>query len=183
MPDPLAILDACSLINLYASGYFKSILSSQPVQFCIVEQVKNESLSIRKQAASETDDEYEAIVLDPYFLSGQLKLMRLETEDEKGLFVNLASRIDDGEAATFSIAITRNLQVVTDDRKAIRILKQEAPNIICLSTLDVMKTWSEMTSIGAVEIKQALKNIFLCANYRPSKKHYLFNWWVNILER
>jgi len=175
------IFDACSLINFYASGFFESILSSFKTQSCIVEQVKKESLFVRKPSDLQSMYDYDPIILERYTQSGQLKLVKLETEIEKDLFIKLAKRLDDGEAATIALAVTREMDVVTDDKKAIQTLNEEAPNIETLTTLDIMKDWCENTLMRKEDIKLALENICICANYEPRKNHHLFQWWTSQL--
>jgi len=175
------IFDACTLINLYASNFMDEIISSRQARCCVVEQASRESLFIRRSSDTGTSFDKEPVVLAPYFNSGALQSVKLETADEQNLFVNLALQIDDGEAATIAIAISRQMQVITDDKKAIRILKQEAPGIVCLSTLEVIKAWSETLSIQSEQIKAALSNILKYANYRPGKGHPLFAWWQSIM--
>jgi hypothetical protein len=175
------IFDACALINLYASSFMGEIISSRQARCYVVEQASQESLFIRRPSDTGTSFDKEPVVLAPYFNSGALQSVKLETEDEQNLFVNLALQIDDGEAATIAIAISRQMQVITDDKKAIRILKQEAPGIDCLSTLEVVKAWSEMLSVKPEQIKAALSNILKYANYRPGKGHPLFTWWQSIM--
>lgn len=177
MPEHLEIIDACALLNLYASGFLEPILKSRPMPCCLVEQVKQESLFIRKPSDSAASYDREPVMLEPFFQSGLLKLVKLENDAEQNLFINLAAQIDDGEAATIAVAIARGMQVVTDDKKAIRVLKQEASTLICLSTLDVVKAWSETMAIEPLQVKTALENIIKYANYLPSKKHHLFDWW------
>lgn len=181
MPEHLEIIDACALLNLYASGFLESILKSRPMPCCVVEQVKQESLFIRKPSDSAASYDREPVRLEPFFQSGLLKLVKLENEAEQNMFINLAAQIDDGEAATIAVAIARSMQVVTDDKKAIRVLKQEAPTLVCLSTLEVVKGWSEVLAINPAELKMALENILKHANYLPSKKHHLFAWWQSAL--
>lgn len=177
MSGKWVILDACALINFYASGFFESILSSFRTQSCIVEQVNEESLFVKKPTDIPLQYDYVPIVLQGYTQRGTLRLVRLETEIEKNFFIKLAKRLDDGEAATIALAIEREMKVVTDDKKAIQILDNEAPNIEILTTLDVMKTWCENTSINKHDIKLALEDIRILANYQPSKNHHLFQWW------
>lgn len=176
MSERWVIFDACCLINFYASGFFESILSSFKTQSCIVEQVKGESLFVRKPTGSPLKYEYEPIELVSYIRNDQLKLINLETEIEMELFVRLAERLDDGEAATIALAIEREMDVVTDDKKAIQILKEEAPNIEIQTTLDIIKTWWQSTSRDKEDIQLAIENIRICANYQPSKSHHLFQW-------
>ena len=171
------ILDSCSLINFYASGFFKAILSCVETQICVVQQVSEESLFVRKPIEPQQKFGYEPIILDAYYAKDQLKLLELETEREKSLFVELARLLDDGEAATLALAIERKMIVVTDDRKAIRILQEEAPRITIWTTLDVIKTWQEINSVTNEDVRTALENIRVCANYQPSLNHRLFSWW------
>lgn len=182
MPEPTAIIDACSLINFYASTFLDSIFKNLPLNFYIVEQVTNESMFIRKPDESERGFDYEAINLDQYFKSDLLKVVHLEAESEKNLFINLADQLDDGEAATLAIAISRKMQVITDDKKAIRILRQDFPVVNYLTTLDIIKQWSTRNLCETQEIKKALLNIMIHANYFPPRKHHLFDWWTSILE-
>ncbi len=170
------IFDACCLINFYASGFFQSILSSFKTQSCLVEQVNEESLFIRKPTGSPPKYEYEPIELDSYIQNDRLKLVKLETEIEMGLFVRLAEHLDDGEAATIAVAIEREMDVVTDDKKAIQILKGEAPNIKIQTTLDIIKTWWQSTSRDKEDIRLVIENIQICASYQPNKNHHLFRW-------
>lgn len=175
------IFDACTLINLYASSFMGEIITSRRAQCYVVEQAFQESLFIRRPSDTGASFDKEPVVLTPYFNNGKLQSVKLENEDEQNLFVNLAFQIDDGEAATIAIAISRHMQVITDDKKAIRILKQEAPGIACLSTLEIIKAWSETLSIQPEQIKAALSNILKYANYRPGKGHQLFAWWLTII--
>jgi len=175
------ILDACALINFYASSFMDEIISSRQAQCHVVEQALQESLFIRRSSDTGMGFDKEPVLLDTFFQSGALQRAKLECEAEQNLFANLALQIDDGEAATIAIAILRNMQVVTDDKKAIRILKQEAPGIVCLSTLAVIKAWSETMSINPEQIKMALSNILKHANYRPGKGHPMFEWWQHIM--
>lgn len=175
------IFDACALINLYASSFMGEIISSRQARCCVVEQASQESLFIRRPSDVGASFDKEPVELAPYFNSGALQSVKLKTEAEKNSFVNLALQIDDGEAATIAIAISRQMKVITDDKKAVRILKQEAPSIACLSTLEVIKAWSDTLAIQPEQIKTALSNILKYANYRPGKGHPLFAWWQNMM--
>ena len=175
------ILDACSLINFYASEFFDSILSSFKNQCCIVDQVNDESLFIRNPTDLPSKYYYKPIELQDSIQLGKLKLIKLETENEKKVFIKLAQRLDDGEAATIALAIEREMKVVTDDKKAIQIFCEEVPNIEILTTLDVIKFWYESSSINDEDVKLALSNIRVYANYLPTRNHQLFQWWSSRL--
>lgn len=181
MPGRSEILDACSLLNLYASRYLESILKSRAGQFFIVEQVRQESLYIRKSSESAAGFEYEPVILEPYCQSGLIKLVSLESEDEIRLFVELAAQLDDGEAATIAVAIKRQMAFVTDDRKAMRIFEQQNPATRGLSTLEIIREWHEQENNDPLLTQTALQNILRYANYKPGKNHLLFEWWNELL--
>lgn len=176
------ILDACVLINLYASGFLSEVISSRQTQCFVIEQVLQESLYIHKPGDKAASFTNEAIELDSYFQAGTLEQVKLKTATEQELFVNISLQLDDGEAATMAYAISHKIQMITDDKKAIRILLKESPDFKCLSTLDLIKDWSEKLTVDPKQIKAVLSNILKYANYHPGKDHPLFGWWQRAME-
>ncbi len=83
----------------------------------------------------------EAIHWSGLFQADLLNLVKLETDAEKMLFIRFAAALDDGEAATLAIALSRQMNFVTDDQKAIRIFHQQEVSIVHLTTFDVLKQW------------------------------------------
>src|SRR5687768_768177 len=120
-----AAVDACCLINLLAAGpailnpaatfehklgislYLPDIIAEEAMY--IIEPDENAAGKVRKGS----------IDLDPFLKNGLLNKCELFSEPEKELFVQLATQLDDGEAACLSIAKTRRWSFATDDRKAI----------------------------------------------------------------
>ncbi|QNP29600.1 hypothetical protein [Cylindrospermopsis curvispora] len=60
---------------------------------------------------------------------GLLSIVDFESEIEATNFVNYTVEIDDGEAATGAIAISRGWAIGTDDKKATKFLSQESPSL------------------------------------------------------
>ena len=175
------ILDACCVINLYATGRMAEIMDALPQAVFVSDYVKDrEALAIYES----TDDtalqerRKETIDIEPLMQSGSLSSIALDCDKEGELFVRLAERIDDGEAHTGAIAISRDWSVATDDGKAIKVLTQMSPRIQIVQTPDIIKFWAEHTRAGIELVRQTLLNIELRANYLPSKKHPLKKWWV-----
>jgi hypothetical protein len=135
LPKRYEILDACSLLNLYASQNIESILSSRGSQCCVVDLVQKDSLYIKKPSKETPGFEYEPVLLNPHIECGLIQILSLDTDAEKQLFVEIAANLDDGEAATIALAVLRNMNFVTDDRKAIRVFNEEYPEYLCLTTL------------------------------------------------
>jgi predicted nucleic acid-binding protein len=61
-------------------------------------------------------------------------LARPESPEEDALFVQFAAKIDDGEAMTLALCVSRGYAFATDDRKARRIAASVAEPISLLAT-------------------------------------------------
>jgi hypothetical protein len=89
--------------------------------------------------------------------------------------------MDDGEAMTCALAMHRQCDVATDDRKARRVLSGRAPHVPIISTLAIVKQWAELACIARGELKATLLSIWSGANYYPGEREPLYAWWVGIL--
>jgi predicted nucleic acid-binding protein len=112
----------------------------------------------------------------PLYASGVLTVLTLETT-ELGDYINFAAEMDDGEAMTCAIAGHRGGAVATDDRKARRVLTQDAPHLRLLSTLDLVHDWAFQQQIASAALRRALMNIRDRATYIPARSHALRAWW------
>jgi hypothetical protein len=79
------------------------------------------------------------------------------------------------------LAIHRQCDVATDDRKARRVLSGRAPHVPIISTLAIVKQWAELADITKADLKATLLNIWSGANYYPGEREPLYAWWVNSL--
>ena len=64
-PDAVILLDACSLINLYATRRIVEILNSVSMQCVVSDIVLRESLYVRRGSTGEEADERDPIELRP----------------------------------------------------------------------------------------------------------------------
>lgn len=176
------IVDACCLINLYASGKPESILASCAGEFCVSPEVLRESLSIRRPDA----DDPALLVSAPIELSGAIsagliKECRLEEDIEIEAFVEFAAQVDDGEASCLAIARSRKWVIATDDRKAIRLAAEAG--VALVTTPELLQKWGEATRPGDEILAEALQNIELFARFRPRRSDPLYDWWTSLSER
>lgn len=174
------IIDACVLINLLASGVIEQILriAAQDLNICVL--VRNESIFLRNEA-----DLTELIPIDiqPYIDNGLINICDLETDEEQELFVNLAAKLDDGEAMSIAIALSRNWDVATDDKKARRIfLENVQTNQELTSTSSLIRQWVETENISENEVKSILLKIEKSARFYPADSDANYQWWTDILQ-
>lgn len=173
------ILDACVVMNLYASGQMEDILSAISETCTVAIYVaKIEALSIYAKSKSDALGEKEVVRLQPLLDKGLLFAVDLESDAERASFLSLsAQRLDDGEAITMAIAKHRDWAVATDDRRAIRIFNSQYGHIQIISTPELIKHWHESKEPRPKVLSQTIFDIELKANYLVGKNHPLYEWW------
>lgn len=161
------ILDACCVMNLYASRRMAGIVSSIRETVAVAVYVMDfEALSVYSSSKSASPQEREPIDLQPLIDDGLLIPADLETEAEDVAFIDFTSqRLDDSEAATMAIAVNRNWAVATDDRVARRICGQQHQNIQLISTPELVRHWVETKEPDERVVGRAILDIESRANY------------------
>ena len=176
------VLDTCCILNFYASGKFLEILEAIPAQIVVTEVVRSQELKTLQVLENEEENKG-AIYFEKAIKEGLISIVDFESEAEAETFINyIAQMKDEGESATFAIAFHREWSVATDDKRAISFLKKEAPHIQIVSTLEVIKHWSEKSNIDAVTLKAALSSIRVRARYQPPRNHLLLSWWETAMK-
>ena len=182
-PHSELILDACCAINLYSSGHMGSILESLGVSVYIAEYVYTEELvSLTSESNFRELNHEEQYNLDLMMQKGLFALASLSSDLEQNLFVNLASMIDDGEAATAALAVNRRWSLGTDDRGAIGYFTQNDFTFEIVSTLEIVKFWADTNAMEPDMVKTALTNIRTHGRYRPKSSHPLYPWWSKYMK-
>ena len=123
------ILDACCVVNLYASRHFGHILETIPASVAVAAYVRNEEArKIYGGPDEHVMQREEQIDLQPFIDRGLLTLVSPESEAENVAYVNFAAALDDGEAITGAIAVHRHWAIGTDDRGASPFLQKQLRN-------------------------------------------------------
>lgn len=178
---PWVILDACCIINLYASEYMLAILSGLTQSVAVAAYVeRTESLYV---LPNDTTHPLEKIDLQPAIAQNLLTVVDVDSSAEADLFIDLAAALgDDGEAVTAAIAVQRIWQMATDDRKTTNFLRRQFPELKLLSTPELVKIWVDTQSPDPAECRVALQNIQRRGSYTPAKNHLLYTWWLQHLQ-
>jgi hypothetical protein len=172
---PVAILDACVLINLLATGRAREIMSESEHQFGICSVVRNESIYLR---AADSGAPPEEVKFDPYVESGHLTVYELSGDAEKELYVDYAAELDDGEAMSLALVHSRGFSMASDDRKARRLFTEEIADLKrLLSTSQILKDWSERAALNPAELKQVLTEVSRRGRFVPNSGDAHFVWW------
>ena len=174
----LIFLDTGCLLNLYASRNLESIMTTISSDFAVADYVLDQE-AIYVWSGSQNDESRERTPVNivPLIQQNLIRVESLLSESEKSTFIDLAARMDDGEAITGALAIHRNGGVATDDVKARRILTQWAVPVPVISTLDLVKQWAELAGMESGDVRQILQNIYWGATYFPGRRDPLYDWW------
>jgi len=175
--NSVLLLDACCLLNIYASDRLDTIAEALSCSFMISEAVGREALYIRRGGSAEDANDREAINLTALENRGVLSITALD-EEELVTFLSFASQMDDGEAATCALAFHRSLPLATDDRKARRLLQGQAPHLHLYSTLEILKIWADHHQVDPTTLAQVLIAVRDRGNFLPPKADLLREWWV-----
>ena len=176
------LLDTCCLINLFASAHIEDIISTVPLPFGVAEAVRREAPYILPEREPEKPStEAEPVSIEPLVASGLLEVLEPETEQEAGTYIDFAADLDDGEAMTCALAIHRSFHIATDERKAIRILAERAPQVVVHTTSSLVRWWSEVRHTDPQVVRRTLDAIQVRGRFRPGKTDPLLSWWESML--
>lgn len=181
-PHGRLLLDASCLLNLYATGRMLDIAQSIGYQLEVADYVlEYETLYVVRPNSAGTEEEQVPVVLEHLIHCGLLSVVELEGQDVLGSFVQLASLVDDGEAATGALALHRDCSIAIDDRKARRVFGELMPGVKLVSTLEIMRCWAQEAPLPASEPRAALTAMQAGASYFPGRRDPLYDWWKSAM--
>lgn len=176
---PLTLLDACAVVNLYATRWMGPILTANGSSFALADVVASEAQFVLRGGPGEDAREREPVDLQPFLTVGLLEVVSTDVEEELLTFIDLTQEVGEGEAMTAALAIHRGCAVVTDDRKASRLLSDRG---VALSTsLDLIRVWSESPTVPQEVLRLALIDLRQRGNYDPPRGHALREWWDGVM--
>ncbi|GET37597.1 hypothetical protein [Microseira wollei] len=173
------LLDACCILNFSASGQLLAILKSIPAQVAVTQVVREQELKTLQRLEQEENDG--ATQFETAIEQNLLTVVDFESEDEAESFVNYSTILGDGESATCAIAVHRRWAIATDDKKAIAFFQRTAPYLQVLSTLEIIKHWSEEAALDAQTLRDLFNAVRLKGHYMPQKTHPLRSWWESLI--
>jgi hypothetical protein len=177
LTDHPAVIDTCVLINLLATDRIAEIVQVIAPCRLVCPVVSGESLYLR---SADADGQPEPVDLAPFFEANLFTRCAIERNLEEELYVGYSMELDDGEAMSLAIAQSRNLALATDDRKARRVIAENAPALSLLSTPQIVRAWGE--GRNPAELVAVIRGIHTRARFCPSEADPFAPWWNAHLE-
>jgi hypothetical protein len=172
-----AVIDACCLIDLLASGEADAILRATGHAWHLPTSVQAEVQYVR-QHYPDKPGTYRNVPVDltPFVTFGVLTLCQPDDAQEQSMYVQYATVFrSDGEAMCLAMAECRGWTVATDDRKAIVVAKQAGLTVV--SCPELVKAWVGATRPDSASVVQVLTNIQMLAQFRPNRNMPESTWW------
>lgn len=176
-----ALIDCCSLLNLYASRRLPEILGALPVRCAVAELAAAEALYVLRGGDGDDAGEHEPVDLEPLYAAGLLKVWPLRTDAEYAAYVAFAAELHDGEAATCALATLYGAAIITDERKTRRVLAARASAVAVVTTSQVMAHWATTARCEPPALRAALLDVQTRGRFRPGRQDPLRTWWENAL--
>ncbi len=178
-----AVIDACCLIDLLASGHAEAILRAAGFRWHLPGAVESEVRYVRQHDPVKPSQIVRvAVDLSGLVASGVLNRCDADDEQERERFIHYAAHFrSDGEALCLALAERRGWTVATDDRKAIRIAREAGLAVV--SCPKVVKAWADATQPAQAALKKVLEDIQVLAQFTPNPTMPARQWWVKQLAK
>lgn len=176
----IIVLDACVLLNLFATGRVEDILGSLSSRCLVSSYARREALWYLVPGDRPENMERRDIELEPVAAAGLIEIVEL-TIDEQNTFIELARELGDGEAASGAIAASRSAAVATDDAKAHQVFARRTPAIPVATTAALLRSWEERSAVSRTDVAGTLEAIRLGARYLPKGRGDDAVWWQDRL--
>ncbi len=172
----LLLLDACCIINLYATGQIEEIFRHLPYRLAASRLVvEREVLTVRRAMDAAGNPDREPVSLTTLESSGLLAIMDISSYEEKAEFAGFAAELDDGEASVCALAVIHGGAVATDDRKALRILSSRG--MPALQTPELLFEWARRAQVPRAQVGEVLRTVRDLARFYPRRAAPHFLWW------
>lgn len=174
------LLDASSIISLYASGKMREIIEALPIKVALVTEVHHgEVLYFRRKSKAKEFLSWEKAPIDlqPLIGEGLLTEVDLLGEDYGVVlsFIDHPFNLGNGESLTAAVALRCNWSICVDDKRAIKRFRKAIPQIQLVSTLQIFQHWIEEAQVAKEEVWLVLQKIW--GRDEPLQKDPFFLWW------
>ncbi len=178
-----AVIDACCLIDLLASGRAEAILRATGHAWHLPTSVQAEIKYVRQHDPDNPGGHKNVPAdLTPLVKSGILTPCQPDDPQEEARYVHYATVFrSDGEAMCLALGECRGWIVATDDRRAINVAQRAGMTVV--SCPELLKAWADATRPDSTSLLQVLTEIQTLAQFRPNPRMPDSAWWFRRLDQ
>jgi len=179
------VVDACCLLNLLATGREVELAIALGAVFVSSAQARAETRFLC--GPPDPDDEEQRLTKTPVNLAPLLDAGRLDVrvlgEDAADALVHCANHLRDADASAVALAATLVVPLVSDDGKVQKVAHKLYPELVVLSTLQLVREAAGRAGIDGEPLRELAKNLHERGNFDPPRRDPERVWFEKLLRR
>lgn len=183
MPTKQVVIDACSAINLLATGRAADFLRALDWTLVILPEVRQEVQHLRGPSDEEGQPTWMPADWSPLEQAGLCTLHPSERLGDAFVdaFIGAAAHLTDVDARAVALAGTLGLPLLSDDGKVRRIFRMLYPSLELHATLGLIRLASTRLGLDPETVRDVLRALRWKARFAPPKSDTDREWYLSHL--
>ncbi len=174
------VIDACCLLNLLATGEEGDLVRALELRLVVPEPARQEVFYLEGPPDEDGNPTHYPASLDQLESAGLLQTWAID-DQSRDAFVAAASHLKDPDAACAAIAATHRLPLATDDRKIRKVTAELFPDVLLVSTLEIVHRAASSLDLGPDRVTALLEKLRTRGRFVAPKDDPLAGWFWEIL--
>jgi len=174
--DPV-VVDACSALNLIASGFLGEIIEAAKIQLVALPEVIEEAKYLLGEMDEEGNRERTAIDWSALLAQGHFS-SRMFPDEALSSFIDLAGELTDVDARCVALARHLRVGLVSDDGKVRRVFSVSSRGLPLKSTVSLIRQAANLLSLDRGNLRSIFARVRDRARFEPSRRDPDYAWYV-----
>lgn len=170
------VVDACSSINLFATGRAVEIVRAAGLQLVVLPEVSGEAQYLLGDFDDDGERTHVPIDWAPLFTSG-LASRQSFPDEAVPVLVEFAEHLTDNDARCAAMARHLGFGLLSDDGKVRRTFAAKCPTLMLLSIVSVVRLAGKQLGLKRPALGELFRQMRERARFEPSRKDPEFDWY------
>lgn len=183
MTPRVYVMDACSLLNLLATGREVELATALGALLVSSAKARAETQFLCGPPDPEDEEGHPTKVpvnLEPLIRAGRLEV-RVLGDESADVLADCAQYLRDADASAVALASTLGAPLVSDDGKVQKVARRLYPDLAVVSTLQLVREAAERAKIMGRELVTLAQNLHDRGNFDPPRRDPEREWFENLL--
>lgn len=169
------VIDACSSLNLFASGRLVEIAKAAELELLVLPEVRLEARHVFGLADEEGNRPHHPVDWDGLLSSGVGSLAQLP-EAALPALIDFAAQLTDVDARCVTLAVHLGVGLVSDDGKVRRIFSASSKSAL-RSTVSVIRSAAKALPLDRSEVQAIFRRIREHARFEVPRRDPDYAWY------